>query len=717
MITSGQIKWTLDTKNNLIKFQNDSEKKNPLKDQLRNQRKYVSKLVDYVREPSSEIMRNRIVALITIEQHAREVLVKLIDKNVSNPNDFEWMQQLRFEKDDKPELDSWICTVNQTNTCFEFGYEYQGNNGRLVVTPLTDRCYMTLTTALHLKRGGAPQGPAGTGKTETVKDLGKNMAKFVIVINCSESLDFSSLGRLFSGFAQSGAWGCLDEFNRIEVEVLSVVAQQISRIQMAIKENKRQFMFEGSTISLNSSCGIFVTMNPNYAGRSDLPDNLKSLFRPISMMYADLQLISEIMLLAEGFDKGGMLSKKMVTLYSLMVQQLSKQDHYDFGMRALKSVLTLAGGIKRETPTLDEELLLMKALYDMNIPKLVTEDVDLFLALLRRTFAGIEMPDNETNLLKAEIIAELERKGLQASEMIIRKCLQLYDSKRTRHGNMLVGSALSGKSTTWKTLRQAIGVLSRKGVPGFLSVKTRILNPKSITVKEIYGWYDTSNEWHDGILSSIMKQISEEEGTDNKWFILDGPVDTKWIESMNSVLDDNKLLTLVNGDRIALPPNVRLLFEVENLSVASPATVSRAGMIYLDVKEQGYWPYYKSWLQKKDPDTANFLLEMFNKYAVKVIDIKQHHCQEPVPITTINGVISLTNLYDAFASGADLEKGEEAYLLLLEKWFVFCMLWSIGGSVDEAGRDVIDTCVRDIESGFPHSGILFDYYVSNEKKE
>ena len=108
---------------------------------------------------------------------------------------------------------------------------------------------------------------------------------------------------------------------------------------------------------------------------------------------------------------------------------------------------------------------------------------------------------------------------------------------------------------------------------------------------------------------------------------------------------------------------------------------------------------------------------MFNKYAVKVIDIKQHHCQEPVPITTINGVISLTNLYDAFASGADLEKGEEAYLLLLEKWFVFCMLWSIGGSVDEAGRDVIDTCVRDIESGFPHSGILFDYYVSNEKKE
>lgn len=717
VITSGQIKWTLETRGNLIKFQNDSEKKkNPLKDQLRNQRKYVSRLVDYVREPSSEIERNRLVALITIEQHAREVLVKLIDKNVSNPNDFEWMQQLRFDKEDKMDMDSWICTVNQTNTSFEYGYEYQGNNGRLVVTPLTDRCYMTLTTALHMKRGGAPQGPAGTGKTETVKDLGKNIAKFVIVINCSESLDFSSLGRLFSGFAQSGAWGCLDEFNRIEVEVLSVVAQQISKIQIAIKENKKQFMFEGSTISLNPSCGIFVTMNPNYAGRSDLPDNLKSLFRPISMMYADLQLISEIMLLSEGFDKGGMLSKKMVTLYSLMVQQLSKQDHYDFGMRALKSVLTLAGGVKRENPTLDEELLLMKALYDMNIPKLVTEDVDLFLALLRGTFAGIELPENESNLLKIEIIAELERKGLQTTEMVMRKCMQLNDSLKTRHGNMLVGQALSGKSTTWKTLKAAVGVLARKGTAGFINIRTRILNPKSITVKEIYGWYDTSNEWHDGILSSIMKQICEEEGSEHKWFILDGPVDTKWIESMNSVLDDNKLLTLVNGDRIALPPNVRLLFEVENLAVASPATVSRAGMIYLDVKEQGYMPYYKSWVQKKDPDTANFLMEMFTKYAIKVIDTKKT-CQEPVSITLINSVMSLTNVYDAFASGADLEKGEDAYWMLLEKWFVFSMIWSIGGSVDEAGRDAIDTCVRDIESGFPHSGILYDYYVSNEKKE
>lgn len=96
----------------------------------------------------------------------------------------------------------------------------------------------------------------------------------------------------------------------------------------------------------------------------------------------------------------------------------------------------------------------------------------------------------------------------------------------------------------------------------------------------------------------MLKRICLEK-VEQRWMVLDGPVDTLWIESLNSVLDDNKLLTLNNGDRIALSPNVRLLFEVENLAVASPATVSRAGMIYMDLEELGWEPYVACWIKQK----------------------------------------------------------------------------------------------------------------------
>ena len=139
---------------------------------------------------------------------------------------------------------------------------------------------------------------------------------------------------------------------------------------------------------------------------------------------------------------------------------------------------------------------------------------------------------------------------------------------------MLVGDPMGGKSTAWKILAQAQTSLCKQGVEGFASVTPFIISPKSIELFELYGAYDLSTfEWKDGVLSTIFKSCSEDEKPHEKWILFDGPIDALWIESMNSVMDDNRILTLINGDRIPLTSTMSLVFETQDLKVASPATV------------------------------------------------------------------------------------------------------------------------------------------------
>lgn len=157
------------------------------------------------------------------------------------------------------------------------------------------------------------------------------------------------------GLAQQGAWGCFDEFNRINIEVLSVVAQQILSIYSALAAGLRFFTFEGNDINLIPTCGIFITMNPGYAGRTELPDNLKSMFRAISMMVPDSKLIAEITLFGEGFRDTRNLANKVYVLFSLCRQQLSKQDHYEFGLRGMVALLRYSGQCRRQYSHMPDE--------------------------------------------------------------------------------------------------------------------------------------------------------------------------------------------------------------------------------------------------------------------------------------------------------------------------------------------------------------------------
>ena len=285
------------------------------------------------------------------------------------------------------------CAIRQIQALLYYGFEYMGATTRLVITPLTDKCWITITGALHIKLGANPAGPAGTGKTESTKDLAKAMGVYCVVYNCSDQVDYQMMQRHLAGLAQQGCWTCLDEFNRILVEVLSVIAQQLQEIRKALLAGVESFDFQGKKIDIKPEFGCHITMNPGYAGRTELPDNLKVLFRPVAMMIPSYQLIAQVMLYSEGFTKSDNLSKKMVKLYKLSSEQLSQQYHYDFGMRAVKSVLVMAGGLKRANPDDPEEAVLIRAMKDANLPKFLKDDLPLFNAIVQDLFPTTVMKE------------------------------------------------------------------------------------------------------------------------------------------------------------------------------------------------------------------------------------------------------------------------------------------------------------------------------------
>ena len=216
-------------------------------------------------------------------------------------------------------------------------------------------------------------------------------------------------------------------------------------------------------------------------------------------------------------------------------------------MRALKAILTACGNLRRKLEDWDEDLLGLRALNDVNLPKFTENDVALYGGITKDLFPGITLPAPDYSTLTKSMQVQCDLTNLQPKPAFLQKCIELYETICVRHGLMVVGGAFSGKTKVINILKRAMAAITDD--PNFdHGVVDFFINPKSILQDQLYGKFDAdTGEWIDGVLAITIRNCAESTTPDRKWIIFDGPVDAVWIENMNTVLDDNKKLCLSSG--------------------------------------------------------------------------------------------------------------------------------------------------------------------------
>ncbi|MEN2497593.1 MAG: dynein heavy chain [Marteilia pararefringens] len=487
------------------------------------------------------------------------------------------------------------------SSTYRFNYVPFPNS--IIISHLTARIFEFITHGLYFNLGSVLQGVAGTGKTESIKYLAALFGLNAIIINCGSSYNHKSLLIAIKAAIGLDTWLCFDEFNRTEQTVMSSISQVITKIQHHQEIDKSTahvsngieiFLDEGIRVVKKNNFALFITMNPDYIGRNKLLDNIRQHFQSFSIESSDLITLVACFLECNLFSHAKEHSKNVISFFQMCSLIFKRYSYYDFGLRAMKNIIFLASknlielknqNISNRDAYELENYVIHKFCKIYFTNRLDIKDIVLLDEILLKTFNKVNLNVPDSSMRDNQTLINIFDSKINSNgELFISKCLNHYEILKSTFASIIIDpSQLNGQLF--------IDIIENVHHSRISKFYVELDHFKS----NLLGDFDEfTGKWQEGIVTRIIKQSNSiielnEKILDNSgnqtpnsvWIILSGHLDADWMESINSLLDDSKCLTLPNGEIIYVRPEMRLFFLTDSLSNLSLASISRCSTLVL----------------------------------------------------------------------------------------------------------------------------------------
>ncbi|XP_053567991.1 uncharacterized protein LOC128657631 [Bombina bombina] len=714
-------------------------------------------------EPISQSERLKLENMITQILYLRDTMDGISSRKIREVTDFDWKRVVRFYL--KENSGTLKHEINIFDAKYIYGCEFYGTRNLLIMNSVTERSFLKISQMLQQVNGVILQGDCGVGKTETVKGLSYLLGTFLFLFTCSSTPDASALSRILKGTSHDRCWSCFDDFHLLSKEAVSVFMHSAQALYDSLKTKLPRITLQDEyKVCIGTNCSVFLTIcwRPGF---QDLPSDVRAVFRTVSLVAPDNTALLKAKLTSLGFKSPKALATRLHLVSELLKEQLAGEFEQCFSFQSMTDVLYWAcqrreaengsngqmnhvdldgGRFSRASsitayaspapsvktpnsngrnkksmssnPVLaaakESHVLIAEALHDIIGPRMTGDSALVFKQIVRDVFMGMCDPSGVRQMTTKEfekaVLVKIEENKWSPHSPWLNKVNHLFNLSMANPGVIVAGPPGSGKSSCITALVQALNHLQLSVEdPAHKLVKINPLTVDSST--SMFGTKNNSGIWEDGIVTYVWKRALQSHR--NTWMWLDGHLSSSWADNFNSVLGTEKVLQLRNGDRLEFPKHMRLLFETTDLQLASPATLTKAGVLYIESEALGWRPLAKVWLDGRNQQENAVLSKAFYKTLDPIFNLILHDIRPLVPVTEVGLFHTCTSLLTVMLNDKAQSIGGQLHI---ERLFIFCLIWSMGALIEMTERRKFSELLKVYTSVLPDDEqeiSVFDYYL------